>query len=199
MVLSPVGTLLFRADGTGVHDDGYLQLVWGDAEHLLHILGNSGVGRRGDPSYLGGGALMYDGQLELEYTCVSCHENTYPRRLAGGYCSDCIIGGMTPEELAAEDREHEQQRDDYRNRYLYDYARDVVNGKRTLKEAARSCYADLAEMEEAVEEIRREREEDDRAWREHLAYCAAERRAAHIHRALARGVAHKRKQRRTYV
>ncbi|MFB9081461.1 hypothetical protein [Deinococcus wulumuqiensis] len=52
------------------------------------------------------GKEMYDGQLELEYTCVGCHKNTYPRRLASGYCHDCIFGGMTAEEIEAEQREH---------------------------------------------------------------------------------------------
>lgn len=142
---------------------------------------------------------MYDGQLELEYTCVCCHRNIYPRRLSGGYCSGCILGDMTPEELAAEYREHQEHQEDYCARYLYDYARDVVRGKRTVKEAARACCADLSEMEEVVAEMLRDEEESDRAWREYLWGACVDALPpppsyAHIHRALARGVAHKRKQ-----
>lgn len=134
---------------------------------------------------------MYDGQLELEYTCVCCHKNTYPRRLHGGYCSDCLIGGMTVEELAAEAFEHEAWQQGYCDRYLYDYARDVLDGRRTLKAAARACYADVGEMEDAVEDLRLERAEEDRYWREYL----TSKNASHIHRALLRGAAHARKGR----
>lgn len=136
---------------------------------------------------------MYDGQLELEYTCVSCHRNTYPRRLASGYCSDCLIGGMTDEELEAERREHEAWQADYCARHIRDYARDVLSGKRTLKEAARACHADLSEMEDEVEDLRREDEDTERYWRDYaqdLAELRTIRNAAHIHRALRRGTAY---------
>lgn len=56
-----------------------------------------------------GPALTYDGQLELEFTCVCCHQNTYPKRLTGGYCRDCAAGGLTDDELIAEAQEYVQR------------------------------------------------------------------------------------------
>lgn len=135
---------------------------------------------------------MYDGQLELEYTCVGCHENTYPKRLMSGYCYDCLFGGMTQEEIEAEGREADEQREDHKDRFLFSYARDVVEGKYTVESAAFACYASHEEMREAVEELRQTDAETDAAYQEHLAYCAAERRAAHVHRALRRGAAYAR-------
>ncbi|GGO19764.1 hypothetical protein [Deinococcus humi] len=135
---------------------------------------------------------MYDGQLELEYTCVGCHENTYPKRLMSGYCYDCLFGGMTQEEIEAESREHEQRREDDTDRYLFSYARDVVGGKHTVETAARACYASREEMQEAVDDLRQQDADDEAAYQDYLTYCAAERRAAHIHRALRRGAAYAR-------
>lgn len=135
---------------------------------------------------------MYDGQLELEYTCVGCHRNTYPKRLASGYCYDCVLGGMTAEEIDAENREHVARREDFTERWLFSYARDVVNGLLTVETAAQHCYASLEEMQEAVNDLCQQDAEIEEAYREHLDYCAAAIRAAHIHRALRRGAAYAR-------
>lgn len=102
--------------------------------------------------------------------CRSCSADVSPRKLGpGGYCGACLVDAMgSPEEMAREMREMDEEREAYKERHLWDYAADVARGKLSPQKAALYCYATAEEIEEAAAEIRAQDERDEAAYQEYL-------------------------------